>query len=118
MRDVPGTAIVFTLYDLLKRKINRDHDNCFHLNLLAGGVSSFFMWFFIYPQDVLKTRYQLNEHLSLREITSDIWVRGGILGFYRGIQLVLCHSIIAGSCSFFVMDLVRNYLESSHLRHD
>jgi solute carrier family 25 carnitine/acylcarnitine transporter 20/29 len=57
MRDIPGTAIVFTIYDILKRKISKEYNNCFSLNLLAGGISSFFMWFFIYPQDMMKTRY-------------------------------------------------------------
>jgi len=113
MRDVPGTAILFTTYDLLKRKIREDYEDAFHLNLIAGGISSFLMWFFIYPQDVIKTRYQLSETMTLREITKDIWNRGGILGFYKGIQLVLCHSLVSGSCSFFVMDKVRTFLEKS-----
>jgi len=115
MRDVPGTAIVFTIYDLLKRKILSDYENSFYLNLAAGGISSFLMWFFIYPQDVVKTKYQLNEKITLYEITKEIWMRGGPLGFYKGIQLVLCHSMISGSCSFFVMDMVRTHLEKSYL---
>jgi len=114
MRDIPGTAIVFTIYDTLKRKISNEYENSPYLNLLAGGVSSFLMWFFIYPQDIIKTRFQLNERITVPEVTKDIWNRGGALGFYKGINLVLCHSMVAGSCSFFAMDLARTHLERSN----
>jgi len=113
MRDIPGTAILFTAYDIIKSFLNENYKDSGILNLLAGGFSGFIMWFFIYPQDIIKTKYQLNEQITINEIVKDVWMREGLLGFYKGIQLVLCHSIIAGSCSFFVMDMVKNHLKES-----
>jgi solute carrier family 25 carnitine/acylcarnitine transporter 20/29 len=85
VRDIPGTAIVFTSYDIIKKKLKESNKNSGIYNLLAGGLSSFIMWFFIYPQDVIKTRYQLNPQMTIQEIVMDIWNKGGFLEFYKGI---------------------------------
>ena len=113
MRDIPGGAVVFTTYELLKKHIREKWNDSYLPNFFAGGISSCVTWFFCYPQDIIKTRLQTRNQGSVKEVALEIWRQYGAKGFYRGINVVLCRSLITGSFSFFAMENVKRLLQNN-----
>lgn len=64
LRDCPGFAMYFTLFDLFKRVLgvpnHQDHDHPFLSDVtfkkfVSGGSAGCFTWFFAYPFDTVKS---------------------------------------------------------------
>ena len=89
-REMPGFAIYFNVYKNLK---NRVKDPVFYHHLLFGAASGASSWAFIYPQDLIKTRVQASNNLSVREIIKTIYTENGIRGFFRGFHLAVIRAV-------------------------
>ena len=60
-RDVPGYAVYFATYDLLKKQLDLDQQTHsfkeIMMKFLCGGMSGVVGWFVIYPFDIINTKF-------------------------------------------------------------
>jgi solute carrier family 25 carnitine/acylcarnitine transporter 20/29 len=80
MRDVPGSALVFTFYEYFKRILEKSEMK--YLNFISGGLASLLTWMFTYPQDIIKTRFLYKDQVAVRDIANEIFKENGI-EFYK-----------------------------------
>ncbi len=99
-REMPGFAIYFNVYDKLKSLI--DKPNFYH-HFAFGAASGVTAWAFIYPQDLVKTRVQASNDLSLSHIIKTVYQECGVRGFFRGFHLAVVRAVPlhAGTLSMF-----------------
>lgn len=109
MRDIPGSALIFTFYEFFKESLTKYDTKA--INFLAGGLASFCTWIFTYPQDMIKTRFLYQDRAILKDITHQIFIENGVKGFYRGVNIVMLRSLLTGSISFFMMENCKNLLQ-------
>ena len=66
-REVPGFAIYFSTYEMLKNKyfISQNREIDIMGSFLFGGMSGTMAWIFIYPQDRIKTIIQSNSQVKI-----------------------------------------------------
>lgn len=106
-REMPGFAIYFNVYNTLKEKTNNP---TFYHHFMYGAVSGATAWAFIYPQDLIKTRIQASNNISVTNIVKNIYQTNGIRGFFKGFHLAVIRAIPlhAGTLAMF------EYLDSPH----
>lgn len=93
-RETPGFGIYFTTYNTLTHKFNQEK-NLFK-SFLFGSLSGFTSWVFIYPSDLIKTKYQSiknNTNITVNKVVTDIYKNNGITGFYRGFSYAIMRAI-------------------------
>jgi solute carrier family 25 carnitine/acylcarnitine transporter 20/29 len=94
-RESVSNIFYFTTYDILHNNYNV---NAF----LAGGCSGINSWLFSYPLDVIKTRKQLNPHLSFNELL--------VMGNYsRGLMITLIRGFLVNGFSFYIYDIIKRH---------
>jgi len=88
-------------------------------SFIVGGGCSTFAWSLIYPLDVIKSRVQTEELITLRKATGPLDVRiravvgrmraeaQGFRPFYAGLRAGLLRSVVANGGAFVVYDYVR-----------
>ena len=113
-REVPGFAIYFSVFDLLKKTTlnnTKRTDLPHHLSFLYGGISGLSAWVFIYPQDKIKTIMQScsgNTTYSFRNIIKDLYYEGGYKNFYKGFSWAAYRAILLHSGTFGMMEILTN----------
>jgi hypothetical protein len=108
IRDVPGVAIQFAVYEHLKG--NYLKDDTLHLSLfeslVVGTGSATVGWLFSYPQDVIKTKIQLSAEGRYKNgrwfkdggfvaCGKEIYKGSGYRGFLVGIEACLIRAFYA-----------------------
>lgn len=109
-RETPGFAIYFSVYEYIKKKWY--NNNISHIgSFMAGGLSGFIAWIFIYPQDCIKTMIQSKEQekLTFRKGFSIILNEGGIFQFYKGFHFAIMRAVPLHAGTFFCFEFLRNY---------
>lgn len=91
LRESFSTGLYFSTYYTM---LNKDF-NAF----ISGGIAGVSSWFFTYPFDTCKTKYQINPTLSF----STILKQGGL---YNGISSCLIRAFIVNGISFYVYELL------------
>ena len=101
-RETPGFGIYFSTYNYLTIKYNSNKDNLFK-TFIAGSLSGFVSWIFIYPSDLIKTIYQSNykSNMSLIDVIKYIANNNNekflivkcIKNFYRGFPLAIMRAM-------------------------
>jgi len=109
-REVPGFAIYFTVFELIKQNF---YNGKFTVagSFLAGGISGSAAWIFIYPQDRIKTIIQANttsEKHSYLKIFGEI-KKGGIRKLYHGFEWALLRAFFLHAGVFSTMTLLGHY---------
>jgi len=93
-RETPGFGIYFTTYNKLAHKFNQEK-NLFK-SFMFGSVSGLTSWIFIYPSDLIKTKYQAsktNSTASIAQVIKNIYKTDGIGGFYRGFSFAVMRAL-------------------------
>ncbi len=94
-REVISIPIYFFSYYYL---IENTQFNSF----FAGGIAGVNSWLFTYPIDTLKTRAQLYNNKSFRDMIN--------MGFlYKGLTITLIRAFIVNSFSFYIYDFVKKH---------
>ena len=101
-RETPGFGIYFSTYNYLITKYNPQKDNLYK-TFIAGSLSGFVSWIFIYPSDLIKTIYQSNYKLNMNLIdvikfistnnNEKFLIRTIIKNFYRGFPLAIMRAM-------------------------
>jgi solute carrier family 25 carnitine/acylcarnitine transporter 20/29 len=108
-REIPGFGIYFTVFNNNKKYYQ---PNTFY-DFVNGGITGIIAWIFIYPQDRIKTKIQINKekHLSFKESFNEIIKEGGIKQFYKGFPFALYRAVPLHAGTFCAFE----YLNKSQL---
>jgi hypothetical protein len=113
-REVPGFAIYFSLYNMLKDySIKQNGSINPGQSFLYGGLSGAISWVFIYPQDRIKTHIQsqVDNKISIRDSIKYVLRDGGICGLYKGFHLALLRAIPLHATAFMVNEICKSYFD-------
>ena len=93
-RETPGFGIYFTTYNTLTNNFNKNKDLL--KSFLFGSISGFTSWLFIYPSDLIKTRFQAiknTNNVPITQVIKDIYKNESFKGFYRGFSYAIMRAI-------------------------
>jgi len=123
LREVPGNAIYFGVYDIIKNSFSESTRHSPLTTLFAGATAGLLSWGMVYPQDILKTRLQCDVGLTRKypmhpylkdggiiNCAKDIYRTNGIKGFLKGISACSLKGIIAEATTFLVYEEARKKL--------
>lgn len=120
VREGPGTAIYFGVYEGLVRWFRRRRgasENTMSEQMLAGGLAGVGFWLPCYPIDYLKTLQQTDsikkpKYKGLVHLTRDTVGQNGLRGLFRGVGPALARSFPASAVTFLVYERVKVELGS------
>ena len=111
-REVPGFAIYFSTYEMLKNKYYTSQNKQISIfgSFVFGGMSGSIAWIFIYPQDRIKTIIQSNtgNNITIKDIINTTYKNGGFLQFYKGFSFAIGRAILLHSGTFSMMEILTN----------
>lgn len=116
-RETPGFGIYFSTYNYLTDKYNLT--NNIGKTFGFGALSGLSAWLFIYPSDLIKTKYQSNQNeLSLPNTIKKIWLTNnnsnrtvqGIRNFYSGFNLAILRAMPLHGGVFLGYELAKQYI--------
>ncbi len=90
-REITAIPIYFYSYHYLIEYTNP---------FIAGGIAGVNSWLFTYPIDTLKSRKQLYQNKTLKEM-----IKMGSL--YNGLTITLIRAFVVNSSSFYMYDLIK-----------
>jgi len=113
-REMPAYAAQFATYEILKNYLTSTFGQSNVLNFTAGAAAGFMCWVFSYPQDIIKTKLQLDFGGSVKKYAShnlfkdggiincakDIYRHEGLRGFWRGFSACTMRAMIANAFTF------------------
>lgn len=117
MRDVPGFASYFVLYEMLVRAGRPvDQPAGAAQTLLAGGLAGVGSWILTMPIDVVKTRLQVDgsapgqapRYAGIVDCAVQSWRTEGWRFMTRGISSTLLRAFLMNSVCFYVVAFVLN----------
>ncbi|XP_023532986.1 mitochondrial carnitine/acylcarnitine carrier-like protein [Cucurbita pepo subsp. pepo] len=117
-REVPGNAVAFGTYELLKQQFagGRDTSNLGRGSLIvAGGVAGAAFWLAVYPTDVIKSVIQVDDYKNPRfsgsiDAFRKIMASEGVKGLYKGFGPAIVRSVPANAACFLVYEITRSSL--------
>ena len=92
MREIIATASYFGLYNTLQDKNNNP--------LLSGGITGCLSWLISFPIDVIKTRVQCGEKMTLHKIIH-------LKNRWNGLSFCLIRAAIVNSVGFYIFEKLR-----------
>ncbi|XP_050214424.1 mitochondrial carnitine/acylcarnitine carrier-like protein [Mercurialis annua] len=117
-REVPGNAIMFGVYELLKQSLAGGQDTS-QLGrgslMLAGGLAGASFWGLVYPTDVVKSVLQVDDYKNPRFSGSinafkTILATEGVKGLYKGFGPAMGRSVPANAACFLAYEITRSSL--------
>jgi solute carrier family 25 carnitine/acylcarnitine transporter 20/29 len=124
MREVPSIAAQFAAYEYLKAAFLRHSQSeklSLHQVMITGGLAGMFCWLVSYPQDIIKTRLQLDPSYKLRSSLSDggfwnctkaIYRYDGMKGFFQGLTPCLIRAYLANAIGFFIYEEIKSTIKT------
>lgn len=121
VREIPSIAAQFAAYEYLKAAFLR-YSNSDRLSTgqvsVAGGLAGMLCWFVSYPQDIIKTRLQLNSYYKrnsrfdggFTKCARDIYKTDGWNGFFRGLTPCLIRAYVANAIGFYIYEEVKSVI--------
>ena len=114
LREVPGTAAWFGMYELSLQTLcndEQDEEPKSWQVILAGGAGGMGYWGAFYPADTVKTEMQTlgnstSKAPSFVETFRNIYYARGIRGLYAGLGPTLARAVPANAAVFYVYDVV------------
>ncbi|RKP10217.1 mitochondrial carrier domain-containing protein [Thamnocephalis sphaerospora] len=126
LREIPSTAAYFGTYEALKELLILRHpDNLQHPRtldlLLAGGIAGQMAWVTCYPQDVVKSRMQMEPAATRRSMwyyTQELWHTGNRNWrvFFKGFGTAMVRAFPANAATFFAYENVMEMMEIKQKR--
>lgn len=115
MREVPGYALYFVIYELLKRGVGVRLGKL--APLLCGGAAGILSWIPIYPFDVCKSFQQNNSEgggkgQNLIQVAQDLYSKAGFWAFWDGITPKLLRAGLVHATTFSLYELIFAALNS------
>jgi solute carrier family 25 carnitine/acylcarnitine transporter 20/29 len=122
LREVPAGAMFFAGYEYSKVLLERRFGEGSGIPFLAGGIAGLFCTIASYPQDVIKTKIQLDiagtrkynakwKDGGVVSCAKDIMKNEGFKGFWRGFVPGCLRAVITEAFTFLVYVEGRKVLE-------
>jgi solute carrier family 25 (mitochondrial carnitine/acylcarnitine transporter), member 20/29 len=127
LREIPGNALYFGVYDYCRNKFKDTPflKDPFWGSLFAGAMAGFVSWGTIYPQDIIKTKIQLDCGKGIRKYTNhpsfpdggimkvsgEIMKKSGYRGFTQGISACVFKGFVAEGLVFCTYEKAKLKLE-------
>lgn len=118
LREVPGNAAMFGVYEALKQYFAGGHDTSGLGRgslIVAGGLAGASFWLSVYPTDVIKSVIQVDDYKKPKYTGSidafrKILASEGVKGLYRGFGPAMARSVPANAACFLAYELTRSSL--------
>lgn len=118
MREVPGNAVMFGVYEATKRYMagGQDTSSLGRASLLtAGGIAGASFWFSVYPTDVIKSVIQVDDRSNPKysgtmDAFKKVYGTEGFKGLYKGFGPAMARSVPANAACFLAYEVVRSSL--------
>lgn len=120
LREAPGSALYFGVYEGAKIKLNRWFGESSLNPMVAGGIAGVSYTCLTYPFDIIKTRLQCEdkakypEHRWVKDggivsCAKLMWRTEGMRGFWRGLSPSALRSVLTESVHFFIYEKTKKY---------
>lgn len=111
MASVPSNAIYLPTYRFLKMHLGDSvHEHIRPLICASGAVVATNVS--LAPLFLVRTQVQVSEHRTIREITTEVFRREGIRGFYRGTVTNIAGRVVEEGVFWTAFELLRRATES------
>lgn len=118
MREVPGNAVMFGVYEAIKQFLAGGQDTSSlgrGALLTAGGLAGASFWFSVYPTDVVKSVIQVDNPRSPKysgtiDAFQKVYAAEGVKGLYKGFGPAMARSVPANAACFLAYEIVRSNL--------
>lgn len=111
IRDIPGLAANFGLYEESKRLLNLNFGKSHFWSFVAGGIATVGSWTLIYPFDTIKTRIQCSyTPLSITECSRQLYREGGLKQFFKGLSPCLIRAVFTGTTRYLAYEKCQKWL--------
>ncbi|CAO3684043.1 unnamed protein product [Rhizopus stolonifer] len=112
VRDAVGTGVYFGGYETTKYILSELQNTSAGpgTQFLAGGICGIMCWLVVFPLDLVKSLIQKEilqtkpKYGNTKNCIQDIYRRGGLAGFYRGITVTLIRAFPIHSLNFLVYE--------------
>ncbi|GAB2226211.1 hypothetical protein Droror1_Dr00022012 [Drosera rotundifolia] len=117
-REVPGNAVMFGVYEGLKKLMAGDKDTS-ELGrgslIVAGGIAGASFWLGVYPTDVVKSVIQVDDYKQPKYTGSvdafrKIVAAEGARGLFKGFGPAMARSVPANAACFLAYEITRSSL--------
>ena len=83
--------------------------------ILAGGLAGQLGWVVCLPLDIIKTRIQVEHERPprMREVAAEVFHRGGLRAFYRGIGATLVRAFPANAALFLAYEWTKRLMDNT-----
>ena len=116
VREVPAFALWFGSYFYLCDVMDATTDSAIDIAklLFAGGMAGITSWVFTYPQDVIKTRLQLDgmgstTYLGAVDCARCIYKDEGVRGFFKGLNATVVRAFPYNAATMATATLFLRY---------
>lgn len=118
MREVPGNAFMFGVYEATKQYMagGKDTSSLGRGSLLtAGGIAGASFWVSVYPTDVIKSVIQIDDRSNPKysgtiDAFKKVYRSEGLKGLYKGFGPAMARSVPANAACFLAYEVVRSSL--------
>jgi Mitochondrial carrier protein len=124
IREIPAFGAYFSVYDLVKDRVNDYYNNkgdraeahTWMASAFAGGVSGSFTWVMIYPVDVIKTQIQTSPintptaELRVGYVARNLVQQHGWRVLFRGLGVTLLRAFPVNGIIFPVYEFTLSHL--------
>ena len=120
LRDTPGFAVYFAMYDYLCRQFARQSSTGeigIPALLLAGGLSGMSSWLLSFAPDVMKTRIQVDgahgvpKYNGTLDVVRKSYMNEGAMVFTKGLGATLLRAFPVNAATFTVVTLTLQMLD-------
>uniref|UniRef100_A0A6N2JZH1 Mitochondrial carnitine/acylcarnitine carrier-like protein n=1 Tax=Salix viminalis TaxID=40686 RepID=A0A6N2JZH1_SALVM len=119
-REIPGSAAMFGVYELLKQSFAGGEDTS-QLGrgslIVAGGLAGASFWVSVYPTDVVKSVIQVDDYKNPKfsgsvDAFRKILASEGVKGLYKGFGPAMARSVPANAACFLAYEVTRRKPEA------
>ncbi|CAH8293907.1 unnamed protein product, partial [Schistosoma turkestanicum] len=109
-RDIPGFTTYFYTYSE-SIKIGRHIGlSTFWSAFLGGAISGTLSWCVSMPFDVIKTRQQVSNGITISNVLNTLLKENSYKVFFRGFNVVITRALLVNACTFAVYETAYEYL--------
>lgn len=122
LRDGPGGAFYYGLYELIKRRMNAGSTEPASSEklMLAGGLAGVGAWMGMWPMDVIKTRMQVQpfhtaktrSYTGIIDCAHQLWRQEGPRGFFRGFSAGMLRAFPVNAVTWLLYEHTMRFMES------
>ncbi|CAL9010137.1 unnamed protein product [Prunus brigantina] len=121
LRDAPSFCFYFSTYEYMREKLHpgcrKSGEESMRTMMLAGGLAGIASWLFVYPLDVVKTRWQAQSVSPKYNGIVDCFQKsvreGGYRVLWRGLGTAVVRAFLVNGAIFPAYEIALRFLQSN-----